>query len=32
MFNLSELIDQVVNKYNNKNIENDLTTQGLYKW
>jgi two-component system osmolarity sensor histidine kinase EnvZ len=24
MFNLSELIDQVVNKYNNKNIENDL--------
>ena len=25
MFNLSELIDQVVNKYNNKNIENDLT-------
>jgi two-component system osmolarity sensor histidine kinase EnvZ len=23
MFNLSELIDQVVNKYNNKNIEND---------
>ena len=24
-FNLSELIDQVVNKYNNKNIENDLT-------
>ena len=25
MFNLSELIDQVVNKYNNTNIENDLT-------
>jgi two-component system osmolarity sensor histidine kinase EnvZ len=25
IFNLSELIDQVVNKYNNKNIENDLT-------
>lgn len=25
MFNLSELIDQVVNKYNNKNIENNLT-------
>ena len=25
MFNLSELIDQIVNKYNNKNIENDLT-------
>ncbi|MDA7553203.1 HAMP domain-containing histidine kinase [Candidatus Pelagibacter sp.] len=24
MFNLSELIDQVVNKYNNKNIKNDL--------
>ena len=24
MFNLSEFIDQVVNKYNNKNIENDL--------
>ncbi|MDC3382318.1 ATP-binding protein [Candidatus Pelagibacter sp.] len=24
MFNLSELINQVVNKYNNKNIENDL--------
>ena len=24
MFNLSELIDQVVNKYDNKNIENDL--------
>ena len=24
MFNLSELIDQIVNKYNNKNIENDL--------
>ncbi|MDC1025484.1 ATP-binding protein [Candidatus Pelagibacter sp.] len=24
MFNLSELIDQVVNKYNNQNIENDL--------
>ncbi|MDC1079037.1 ATP-binding protein [Candidatus Pelagibacter sp.] len=24
MFNLSELIDRVVNKYNNKNIENDL--------
>ena len=24
MFNLSELIDEVVNKYNNKNIENDL--------
>ena len=24
MFNLSELIDQVVNKYNNKNIETDL--------
>ena len=24
MFNLSELIDQVVNKYNNKNIESDL--------
>ena len=24
MFNLSELIDQVVTKYNNKNIENDL--------
>ena len=24
MFNLSELIDQVVNKYNNENIENDL--------
>ena len=25
IFNLSELIDQVVNKYDNKNIENDLT-------
>ncbi|MDC0621309.1 ATP-binding protein [Candidatus Pelagibacter sp.] len=25
IFNLSELIDQVINKYNNKNIENDLT-------
>ena len=25
IFNLSELIDQVVIKYNNKNIENDLT-------
>ncbi|MDA9931320.1 ATP-binding protein [Candidatus Pelagibacter sp.] len=25
IFNLSELIDQIVNKYNNKNIENDLT-------
>ena len=25
MFNLSELIDQVVNKYNNTNIENNLT-------
>ncbi|MDB3919816.1 ATP-binding protein [Candidatus Pelagibacter sp.] len=24
MFNLSELINQIVNKYNNKNIENDL--------
>ena len=32
LFNLSDLMDEIVGKYNNENITKKIFPQGLFKW